>query len=170
MPHYTIWHLYEPSLDDIRHMEEMENERKALELEEKTKKERLEKIQSQFDDTADQWENDKNLILSEEKEQQALVDKEALSDKEVVSDKKAVLDKEAVSDKQALSNNEEVSDKQALSNKEAISDRDAAVARQAAKAALAAKGQPANAAGVKKLAVAEDSVTGKKALKADTDP
>lgn len=21
LPHYTIWHLYEPSLDDIRHME-----------------------------------------------------------------------------------------------------------------------------------------------------
>jgi len=24
LPHYTIWHLYEPSVDDIRHMEEME--------------------------------------------------------------------------------------------------------------------------------------------------
>lgn len=21
LPHYTIWHLYEPSVDDIRHME-----------------------------------------------------------------------------------------------------------------------------------------------------
>ena len=27
LPHYTIWHLYEPSVDDIRHMEEMEAER-----------------------------------------------------------------------------------------------------------------------------------------------
>lgn len=31
LPHYTIWHLYEPSVDDIRHMEEMEEERKARE-------------------------------------------------------------------------------------------------------------------------------------------
>lgn len=21
LPHYTIWHLYEPSIDDIKHME-----------------------------------------------------------------------------------------------------------------------------------------------------
>jgi len=63
LPHYTIWHLYEPSLDDIRHMEEMENERKAREEEEKKKQDRLDKIQSQFDDTASQWEKDKSDIL-----------------------------------------------------------------------------------------------------------
>lgn len=34
LPHYTIWHLYEPSVDDLRHMEEMEQERQALEQEE----------------------------------------------------------------------------------------------------------------------------------------
>ena len=27
LPHYTIWHLYEPSYEDIRHMEELEQER-----------------------------------------------------------------------------------------------------------------------------------------------
>jgi hypothetical protein len=46
LPHYTIWHLYEPSVDDIRHMEEMEQERKQREQEEIEKKERLEKIMS----------------------------------------------------------------------------------------------------------------------------
>lgn len=35
LPHYTIWHLYEPSVDDLRHMEEMEQERLAQEQEEK---------------------------------------------------------------------------------------------------------------------------------------
>lgn len=35
LPHYTIWHLYEPSVDDLRHMEEMELERQALEEEER---------------------------------------------------------------------------------------------------------------------------------------
>lgn len=62
LPHYTIWHLYEPSLDDIRHMEEMENERKQREAEDKKKQEALEKITSQFDDTASQWEKDKSVL------------------------------------------------------------------------------------------------------------
>ncbi|KAI5201572.1 Sec7-domain-containing protein [Aureobasidium subglaciale] len=62
LPHYTIWHLYEPSLDDIRHMEEMEKERKAREEEELKNKERMDKIQSQFDDTASEWEKDKSEI------------------------------------------------------------------------------------------------------------
>lgn len=34
LPHYTIWHLYEPSVDDLRHMEEMEVERLVREKEE----------------------------------------------------------------------------------------------------------------------------------------
>ena len=63
LPHYTIWHLYEPSVDDIRHMEEMEAERRAREQEEKERKERMEKIQSQFDvDAAGQFERDKEAI------------------------------------------------------------------------------------------------------------
>ncbi|GAB7343284.1 hypothetical protein MBLNU457_1339t1 [Dothideomycetes sp. NU457] len=62
LPHYTIWHLYEPSVDDIRHMEEMENERKQREKEEAEKQARLANIQSQFDDTASEWEKDKNEI------------------------------------------------------------------------------------------------------------
>ena len=35
LPHYVIWHLYEPSVDDLRHMEEMELERQAHEREER---------------------------------------------------------------------------------------------------------------------------------------
>ncbi|KAF2491995.1 Anp1-domain-containing protein [Lophium mytilinum] len=62
LPHYTIWHLYEPSVDDRRHMEEMENERKAKEAEEKAKKERLEKIHDQFENPSGQWDKDKTNI------------------------------------------------------------------------------------------------------------
>ena len=59
LPHYTIWHLYEPSVDDIRHMEEMEQERKAREEEENARREREEKINVQFDmGGKDQWEKD----------------------------------------------------------------------------------------------------------------
>ncbi|TKX24286.1 mannan polymerase II complex ANP1 subunit-like protein 1 [Elsinoe australis] len=62
LPHYTIWHLYEPSVDDIRHMEEMEKERKVREAEEKAKKERLDKISSTFDNNNEQWAKDKDVL------------------------------------------------------------------------------------------------------------
>ncbi|KAF2428991.1 aminonitrophenyl propanediol resistance protein [Tothia fuscella] len=62
LPHYTIWHLYEPSVDDIRHMEEMEKERKEKEAKEKAEKDRMDKIKSQFDNPAGQWDKDKSDI------------------------------------------------------------------------------------------------------------
>ncbi|KAL8699181.1 MAG: hypothetical protein Q9224_001530 [Gallowayella concinna] len=60
LPHYTVWHLYEPSVDDIRHMEEMENERKNREREEKERAERAKKIKEEFNDPGSQWEKDKS--------------------------------------------------------------------------------------------------------------
>ena len=68
LPHYTIWHLYEPSMDDIRHMEEMEAERKEREKREREERERLEKIQKQFDNGASQWEKDKEAIRNKDRE------------------------------------------------------------------------------------------------------
>jgi mannan polymerase II complex ANP1 subunit len=59
LPHYTIWHLYEPSVDDLRHMEEMEKEKKDKEAKEKAETEKIEKIKSQFDNPKRQWEQDK---------------------------------------------------------------------------------------------------------------
>lgn len=63
LPHYTIWHLYEPSADDIRHMDEMEAERVAREQEEALQRERTEKIEEEFEVAAKaQWESDKEAI------------------------------------------------------------------------------------------------------------
>jgi mannan polymerase II complex ANP1 subunit len=62
LPHYTIWHLYEPSIDDIRHMEEMEKERKEKEAKEIAEKERIEKIKAQFDNPSNQWDQDQSDI------------------------------------------------------------------------------------------------------------
>lgn len=59
LPHYTIWHLYEPSVDDIRHMEEMKQEREAQETEESERADRMNKIKEQFKDPNSQWEKDK---------------------------------------------------------------------------------------------------------------
>lgn len=82
LPHYTIWHLYEPSVDDIRHMEEMENERKQREAEEKAKQERMEKIQEDFDDGASQWAKDKQEVqqLKDAEKKEAAAEKEKAKD------------------------------------------------------------------------------------------
>ena len=76
LPHYTVWHLYEPSVDDLRHMEEMEQERKAREKEEQEKQERAKKIKEEFKDPGNQWEKDKAQVAEEtrkaEQEQEQL--------------------------------------------------------------------------------------------------
>lgn len=65
LPHYTVWHLYEPSVDDIRHMEEMEAERIAREAAEKEKNEKLSKSKQDFADVDDQWVRDKQKIAED---------------------------------------------------------------------------------------------------------
>lgn len=58
LPHYTIWHLYEPSVEDIRHMQEMEEEKKVKEAEEAEKAAQQEKLQKEFRNPTDEWEKD----------------------------------------------------------------------------------------------------------------
>ena len=70
LPHYTIWHLYEPSVDDIKHMEEMERERLAKEKEEAEKKAKEQKLGETFGDTRQQWEKDNAQIKNIQQQQQ----------------------------------------------------------------------------------------------------
>ncbi|OKL63700.1 Mannan polymerase 2 complex ANP1 subunit [Talaromyces atroroseus] len=56
LPHYTIWHLYEPSVDDLRHMEEMEIERQQREEKEKEEKAEAERQQKMKQDTKEEYE------------------------------------------------------------------------------------------------------------------
>lgn len=58
LPHYTIWHLYEPSVDDLRHMEEMEQERILREQEEKERAEQQARQQDLFQDPKEEWKMD----------------------------------------------------------------------------------------------------------------
>lgn len=74
LPHYTIWHLYEPSVDDIRHMEEMEVDRVAREMQEKDRLAREQKVKDTFEVPKEQWEQDKTDI---EKYRDAVAQKEA---------------------------------------------------------------------------------------------
>lgn len=62
LPHYTIWHLYEPSVDDLRHMEEMELEKQqqeAKEQEEKAQAARQQKLKEKFKDAKEERQRDK---------------------------------------------------------------------------------------------------------------
>ncbi|KKK21265.1 putative mannan polymerase II complex ANP1 subunit Anp1 [Aspergillus rambellii] len=62
LPHYTIWHLYEPSVDDLRHMEEMEQERKQREEEERVQSERAERNKAMFQDPKIESEIDNAFV------------------------------------------------------------------------------------------------------------
>lgn len=62
LPHYTVWHLYEPSVDDIKHMEEMDKEKKEREAKEKEQAEKAKKVQAEFRDPSSQWAKDKAAI------------------------------------------------------------------------------------------------------------
>ncbi|OAA33656.1 glycosyltransferase family 62 protein [Moelleriella libera RCEF 2490] len=70
LPHYVIWHLYEPSVDDIRHMEEMEQERLAREKEEQEKKIKEQKLKEEFGDASGQWEKDKQQMREQQQQGQ----------------------------------------------------------------------------------------------------
>ncbi|KAK5274936.1 Mannan polymerase II complex anp1 subunit [Exophiala xenobiotica] len=62
LPHYTVWHLYEPSVDDIRHMEEMEAQKREREKKEKEEAEKAKKVQEEFQQVDSQWEKDKQAM------------------------------------------------------------------------------------------------------------
>ena len=62
LPHYTIWHLYEPSVDDIRHMEEMEAERVSRETAEKEAKAREDREKGQAASAGEQTEEEKEEL------------------------------------------------------------------------------------------------------------
>jgi mannan polymerase II complex ANP1 subunit len=70
LPHYTVWHLYEPSVDDLRHMEEMERERTERERQEKEKLENAKKLKDEFKDADSQWEKDKAAVAEKTRQEE----------------------------------------------------------------------------------------------------
>ncbi|KAL3495825.1 Anp1-domain-containing protein [Aspergillus germanicus] len=70
LPHYTIWHLYEPSVDDLRHMEEMEEERKAIEEEEHAQADRAERTETYYKDPKVESEIDNAFVRDSVNEEQ----------------------------------------------------------------------------------------------------
>lgn len=62
LPHYTIWHLYEPSVDDLKHMEEMAVQQKQHEKEKEEEAKQDERVNALFQDSKSQWEVDGAVI------------------------------------------------------------------------------------------------------------
>lgn len=63
LPHYVIWHIYEPSSDDIKHMEWMAEEEDRREHE-RQQRESHDKIwHSGFEDVRPNWEQERNNIF-----------------------------------------------------------------------------------------------------------
>ncbi|PVI03558.1 glycosyltransferase family 62 protein [Periconia macrospinosa] len=87
LPHYTVWHLYEPSVDDIRHMEEMEKERQQKEAEEKAKKAKEDKIRNQFDAKNKDWEKEKAEVQDMQKNEEKEAERKRQKEKEEQEDK-----------------------------------------------------------------------------------
>ncbi|KAL4807682.1 Anp1-domain-containing protein [Aspergillus unguis] len=70
LPHYTIWHLYEPSVDDLKHMEEMETERRAKEEEERTQAERAQRTANYYKDPKIESEIDNAFVRDSLREEE----------------------------------------------------------------------------------------------------
>ncbi|KAL4787892.1 Anp1-domain-containing protein [Aspergillus varians] len=70
LPHYTIWHLYEPSVDDLRHMEEMEEEQKAREEEERAQRESTDRTETYYQDPKIESEIDNAFVRDAMKEEE----------------------------------------------------------------------------------------------------
>jgi mannan polymerase II complex ANP1 subunit len=75
LPHYTVWHLYEPSVDDIRHMEEMEAEKRLREQQELKAAELTKKVSDSFQEVDVQWQKDKIAIAGASPEAEAKIEK-----------------------------------------------------------------------------------------------
>ncbi|CEP63104.1 Anp1p LALA0_S07e02476g [Lachancea lanzarotensis] len=63
LPHYVIWHIYEPSSDDLKHMAWMAEEEKRK-VEENKIREFYDKVwQVAFDDVRDEWETERLKVM-----------------------------------------------------------------------------------------------------------
>lgn len=70
LPHYTIWHLYEPSVDDLKHMEELETEQKARQEEERAQAERAQRTENYYKDPTVESEIDNAFVRDSLKEEE----------------------------------------------------------------------------------------------------
>jgi mannan polymerase II complex ANP1 subunit len=75
LPHYTIWHIYEPSSDDLKHMEWMAQEEERQIKEAKLKELRDKIWAAGFEDVSEEWKLEKaNILKNTEQDFSALTE------------------------------------------------------------------------------------------------
>lgn len=63
LPHYTIWHIYEPSADDLKHMDWMQREEERISLENAMREERDRVYEQGFENVWDYWEEERARVM-----------------------------------------------------------------------------------------------------------
>ncbi|CDK24681.1 unnamed protein product [Kuraishia capsulata CBS 1993] len=63
LPHYVIWHIYEPSSDDLKHMEWMAQEEERQKQEAKLRQIYQKSWDEAFEDMTSSWKGEKSRIL-----------------------------------------------------------------------------------------------------------
>ena len=65
LPHYTIWHIYEPSSDDLKHMEWMAKEEERISTEEALREERERVYKQGFENPWSFWRHERERLLAD---------------------------------------------------------------------------------------------------------
>lgn len=68
LPHYTIWHIYEPSSDDLKHMEWMAQEEIRQATEARLSESRDRKWKQGFEDVSKEWQYEKQNMFKNTEE------------------------------------------------------------------------------------------------------
>ncbi|QPG77254.1 Mannan polymerase II complex anp1 subunit [Brettanomyces nanus] len=63
LPHYVIWHIYEPSTDDLKHMEWMAQEEMRMKKQKELMKDYKKIWRAGFESKEDEWEDERLRIL-----------------------------------------------------------------------------------------------------------
>ena len=63
LPHYTIWHIYEPSSDDLKHMEWMAREEERQRTEKLMQDDRDRNFRAGFQKVDEEWKYQKEQLM-----------------------------------------------------------------------------------------------------------
>ncbi|VVT52969.1 uncharacterized protein SAPINGB_P003338 [Magnusiomyces paraingens] len=89
LPHYTIWHLYEPSEDDLKKMKEMEEEKKKPPKVEKQTNNKDELLEEKFQDVSREVAQEEALKVAIEEQEEARQEHEQVLNNQLKDEKDA---------------------------------------------------------------------------------
>ncbi|ANB11737.1 Anp1p [Sugiyamaella lignohabitans] len=94
LPHYTIWHIYEPSSDDLKHMEWMAQEEERQHKEEKLRELRDRIWAAGFEDVGNEWRIERANILKNTEQDELPLNQEWYGNSKIPGGRLASIDDE----------------------------------------------------------------------------